>query len=56
MQRNRLALFLGILSSKQQTHIELIGHLEAELLNKEWPITVFYCANGMFVTIAPLEN
>jgi len=30
----------------------LNGHLEEELLNKEWPITVFCCANGMFVTKA----
>jgi len=40
----------------KQRNIELIGHLEAELLDKEWPISVFPCANDMFLTTASLEN
>ena len=49
-------LFLGILRPWRQRHIELIGHLEEELLDKEWSIIVFYCTNGMFSTKASLEN
>ena len=47
---------LVYLAHKNKHTIELNGHLESELPYKEWPITVFDCANGMFVTIAPLEN
>jgi hypothetical protein len=38
MARNRLALFLGILRPWKQTKTELIGHLEAEKLDREWPM------------------
>ena len=56
MPRNRLALFIGILRPWKQTYIELIGHFEAALFGKEWSISVFPCANGMFLTKASLEN
>jgi len=36
----------------KKRHIELNGHLEAELLDKEWPTTVFYFTNGMFLAKA----